>query len=577
MMRTTFSFFEFLKTRSLITLVFLFFVTIILVGCAERDVTKLLVFKSVDPLEKIFKETAFFNVKDPIAIAARGEHATFQFVVRSQLNVSSLKFTLSELKMDDHTLDDIRTGYVDYVRIGRNTPNPSRDKLHTVNGLYPDPIVPRENIDLMADETQSIWVTVYIPEDTPEGIYEGEVVLTGRMGTHSFEVKNPVEVRVYPVTVESTSLWVTNWYTTSPSILALVFGEKDIEPYSDQYWAFLKLLANKMAEYRQNVALISPLRLAEYELDGEGNYQINFRHFDRTVEIFKEAGVVGRIEGGHIGTREAGWISDFVVFVPRIEEDTTYFRKLPISSDSARHFYSTFIPALMDHLVTKGWDNIYMQHLMDEPIPENIDTYVEVARFVKGLAPDLKIVEACHSKDLDNTVDVWVPQLDYMHQDYEFYKERAEAGDEIWFYTCLNPKGEYANRFIELPLIKTRILHWINYRYHIPGYLHWGFDFWRGGDPFSETTSIQLESGTILPGGDAWIVYPGDSSIHSSIRLEAMRDGIVDYELLKMLERKFPEEAAELARQVVYRFDYYDINIDAFREKRKKILEMLSE
>jgi hypothetical protein len=128
-----------------------------------------------------------------------------------------------------------------------------------------------------------------------------------------------------------------------------------------------------------------------------------------------------------------------------------------------------------------------------------------------------------------------------------------------------------------LPLIKTRILHWINYRFGIPGYLHWGFDFWRGGDPYEETTSIQLESGTILPGGDAWIVYPGDSAIHSSIRLEAMRDGIVDYELLKMLEKDHPEVAAELARQVVYRFDYYDIHIGAFREKRRRILEMLSE
>jgi hypothetical protein len=56
-----------------------------------------------------------------------------------------------------------------------------------------------------------------------------------------------------------------------------------------------------------------------------------------------------------------------------------------------------------------------------------------------------------------------------------------------------------------------------------------------------------------------------------------MRDGIVDYELLTMLGEKNPEEAAEMARQVVYRFDYYDINIKAFRQKRQKILTLLSE
>ncbi len=570
------SFFTKSITQSWILSGLVFFVFLLINGCSHPDVKEILVFQAVDPLEKIFKETAFFNEKEALALTARGEHASFQFVVRSQQNVSSLKLEVTGLKYEDQVISDIRVGYVDFVRIGRNTPNPSRDKLNTINGLYPDPIRIAESVDISANETQSIWVTISIPADVPVGRYEGNVTLTGEIQGHPFELTRPIGVQVYPVTIHNTSLWVTNWYSTSPHNLELVFGQSGIKPYSDRYWTFVKLLADKMAEYRQNVALISPLMLAEYSIDQDGAYKIDFARFDQTVEIFKEAGVIGRIEGGHIGTREGGWISDFEVFVPKVEEDTTYFEKYPMSSDSAQQFYSKFIPELMEHLKEKGWDKIYMQHLMDEPIPENIDTYVEVARFVEKLAPDLKIVEACHSKDLDNTVDIWVPQLDYMDQDYEFYKKRAEAGDEIWFYTCLNPKGEYANRFIELPLIKTRLLHWINYRYHIPGYLHWGLDFWRE-DPYDETTSIQTEGGTILPGGDAWIVYPGDSAINSSIRLEAMRDGIVDYELLKMLEVKYPDEAAELARQVVYRFDYYDINIEAFREKRKQILEMLSE
>lgn len=121
------------------------------------------------------------------------------------------------------------------------------------------------------------------------------------------------------------------------------------------------------------------------------------------------------------------------------------------------------------------------------------------------------------------------------------------------------------------------MLHWINYRFDVPGYLHWGFNFWGADDPYIETTSIQTEGGTILPGGDAWIVYPANQALLSSIRLEAMRDGIVDYELLKMLEEKFPDQAKELARQVVYRFDYYDMNIRDFRAKRRQILELLSQ
>jgi hypothetical protein len=560
---------------------FIISLSILFIGCSGKisneELEKELIFKVVDPLEKVFKETAYFREIEPVDHVARGEHATFQFVVRSMEEyIEDLKLEITDLSNDGNLLSNIKIGYVGYVRVGRNTPNHSRDRLRPVSGLYPDPILEEERINLMANETQPIWVTVEIPKDAVPGLYNGQVQLSGKMDGDDFEVEKTIQIKVYPVTVEETRLWVTNWYNSSPRNIGHVSGNPDIEPFSDDYWEFVHLLAGKMAEYRQNVAIISPLRLSEFGLDENGGYSIDFTNFDKTVEIFIEEGVIGRIEGGHIGTRAAGWISDFVVFAPVIETDTTYLKKFPISNDTARSFYAAFIPALTQHLKEKGWMDIYMQHLMDEPIPENVNTYIEIANFIGRLAPDLKIVEACHSKDVNKTVDVWVPQLDYMHIDYDFYKERAEQGDEIWFYTCLNPKGEYANRFIELPLIKTRILHWINYRYNIPGYLHWGFNFWRGGDPFDETTSIQLESGTILPGGDAWICYPGDGKILSSIRLEAMRDGIVDHELLCMLGEKSPEEAAEFARQVVYRFDYYDINIQSFREKRKGILEMLS-
>lgn len=542
----------------------------------EKELDAILTVRSVDPLEKIFKETSVFNAREPLAHVARGEHATIQYVVRPQCAVSSLTAQAGPLINGADTLADIRIGYIGYVHVGRNTPSPSRDKLVSASGLYPDPIIEKESIDIDAGETQPVWITVTVPIDAGPGLYSGELTLSGTINGSDFSKKVPLQVRVYPVTIDKTSLWVTNWYSASPHNLELVFGEKDIPRYSEKYWEYIRLLAQKMAEYRQNVAIISPLQLSEYSLDERGNYVIDFSNFDRTVDIFMDEGVLGRIEGGHIGGREGGWISDFVVSVPIVENGAVTFKSMSIREEDARKFYRAFIPSLTKHLAEKGWDKIYMQHLMDEPIPENVDTYIEIANFIRQLGPELKIVEACHSKDVGNSVQIWVPQLDYMDIDYEFYKKRAAAGDEIWFYTCLNPKGEYANRFVELPLIKTRILHWINFRYNIPGYLHWGLNFWNN-DPYRESTGIQLESGTILPGGDAWIVYPGDRKLYSSIRLEAMRDGIVDYELLKMLEERYPEEAAELARQVVYRFDYYDINVDAFREKRIKILTLLSE
>ena len=116
------------------------------------------------------------------------------------------------------------------------------------------------------------------------------------------------------------------------------------------------------------------------------------------------------------------------------------------------------------------------------------------------------------------------------------------------FIPAWHPQDEYANRFIEQPLIKTRLLHWINFRFGATGYLHWGWDFW-SDNCLEETAGIIPEAGNIMPGGDAFITYPGNGKILSSIRLEAMRDGIVDYELLKMLEQRVLDQFRKLTRR----------------------------
>ena len=111
-----------------------FSTSLILLGCSgrvsEEELKQELVFKPVDPLEKIFKETAFFREIAPITHVARGEHATFQWVVRSMEEyIEGLKLEVVDLSYGENVLSNIKVGYVGYVSVGRNTPNHSRDRL----------------------------------------------------------------------------------------------------------------------------------------------------------------------------------------------------------------------------------------------------------------------------------------------------------------------------------------------------------------------------------------------------------------------------------------------------------------
>jgi hypothetical protein len=543
-------------------------------GSSRMAAQTQILFQYVDPLQKVLKEAAYFPDAEAIAEVARGEYASLQFVVRADQPLSGAQAKVIFSGQGQRLQAGTRTGFVGYVRVGRATPSPSRDRLMPPSGYYPDPILDVASMDIPAHATQPIWLSVAIPEDMPSGDYTAEIQVEAVYGKKKVVLKRPFTVKVYPVTITGTRLWFTNWFTMGDQSLRHLNGGQPVAPYSERYWELLRATAKMMAEYRQNVVLLSPLRLAEYTLEN-GTYRFDFARFDQSVKIFEEAGVLGLIEGGHIGGRESHWTSPFVVDFPVLRDGAIVFDRKPIADPGARNFYTQFIPALVAHLKQKGWYDNYLQHIADEPITENIQSYIDIAGFVKSLAPDIRIIEACHSKDLGNTVDVWVPQLDFFHVDNAFYQERSRQGDEVWFYTCLAPQGEYANRFVELPALKTRVLFWLNYRYNSPGYLHWGLNFWND-NPFDETTGIITESGNVLPGGDAWVVYPAKDRFLSSIRLEATRDGIFDNELLHMLHEKNPAQAQEIARQTVYLFDRYDLNIEAFRNRRKKILELLS-
>ena len=130
------------------------------------------------------------------------------------------------------------------------------------------------------------------------------------------------------------------------------------------------------------------------------------------------------------------------------------------------------------------------------------------------------------------------------------------------------------NRLMDFPLIKTRLLHWVNFRYNYTGFLHWGGNYWTP-EPIKATQPVINQNQTLLPSGDAYIVYPDKehTSILSSIRLEAMLEGIEDYELLKVLARHDPAQADALARQAVSTFTDYVRDVAAFRKIQRNLLE----
>lgn len=178
--------------------------------------------------------------------------------------------------------------------------------------------------------------------------------------------------------------------------------------------------------------------------------------------------------------------------------------------------------------------------------------------------------------DVASYIDIIVVLLDQLPAAYPAIQKLQQSSDKkVWLYTCNSPQGG-ANRFIELPLLKTTLLPWIAAKYHLDGYLHWALNFW-GDAPYADASIVKFgASQMVFPGGDAWLFYPGDQTVNISLRSLAMRNGITDVALLNLLRKKRPEDAERINNDLIKSFNQYDLNTTDYFNKKKEILTLLS-
>lgn len=526
---------------------------------------------AVDPLVNVFRDTAVDGKPAGAAESARGEHATWQLVVTpSPVDLKDLRCEVTPftLKDGDAILPPPSVRFVGYIGCSYTAGKPAADQLRPAPAMYPDPLLETPSLNVAAGDNQAVWLSLRVPETTRPGDYLATATLTARVFGNETRAALPLTLTVYPATVASTRLNVTLWYqmwhhSTQPEMP---------ERFSPAYWDTLRGYVRNMVAHRQNWARVETLWIVGYGRDERGKLTFDFTNFDRWMEILFEEGIQ-KVEGLQYAWRGGKWEGPYQVDVHDENESDYKGRSVPVDSPEAEKFYSAFFPKLHAHLKEKGWLDRYVQHVGDEPVAGNADSYMAAAGFLRKHAPGIPVMEACLSHEMVGAIDIWVPILQDLHRDFEFFQERKKAGDKVWFYTCVNPQGEYANRFVELPLIKTRLLHWINYRYEIDGFLHWGYNFWRP-HPWDDAADHPRK----LPGGDAWIVYPARDGlgIVESIRYEAMRDGIEDHELLSQLGDRDPAAAMELAKRHILDFDRYNTSVEDFRQTRRELLEAVS-
>ncbi len=493
--------------------------------------------------------------------AARNECEDAQICLRSSRAVAQLRVELADLAGPAGAVlpaGRLTADFVGYVPVHENTADNGGGTqiLRPAPDFFPDPFVEWPQIRLDPDLTQPIWLTIRVPADAAPGSYQGQVVV--RADDDSFTV--PVSLEVYPFALpQRNTMWHTNWF-----FISQIEDWYRLERFAEDWWGWVERVAANMGEHRQNTILTPLFDLIRTTRAGTG-YTFDYAMFDRWVETFDRYGVADRIEGGHLGGRASDWTSEFVFCGLTVHGANGQAEKLPsapIGDADRRALLTAFLRSLAEHLQAKGWSERFILHQADEPIPENLTSYQQLAAFVREAWPQVRRIDAIMSNEgLLDSVEIQVPQIQHLGHC------QPPADGELWSYVCLAPQGPYPNRFLDFALLKTRLIPWVNWRYGAVGYLHWGYSAWHawGGcqgpvDPWNSATgaSDRLPTGRLrLPPGDPHIVYPGQEKLCNSIRWEAERKGHEDYEYLVLLSQRIAAApgtpAAEAANALLAR------------------------
>ncbi len=266
--------------------------------------------------------------------------------------------------------------------------------------------------------------------------------------------------------------------------------------------------------------------------------------------------------------------NSYLLFVPGLGHGTFHEKTAGslagynMGTPEHRSLLKAWCHAARSHLENKGWLDKAVSYSFDEPAEKDYPFVIDQLRLLKEDFPGLRRMVPMNrgaAPDFINWVDYWCPILSAF--DPLFARERQKAGDIFTWYICTAPRAPYIAAFIDRPATDLRVWLWQSWQAQVEGILFWESSFWTSASAYPDTMQNPYEDsmswvegygvarGQKRPwaAGDGRLIYPPEACFDggkdpvldgpvSSIRLDAQRDGIEDYEYLAMLKKLLAEK-----------------------------------
>jgi hypothetical protein len=468
--------------------------------------------------------------------AARGERESFGAVVMG-LNGHSLTAKVTELKGPDEVripASEIR------VRWAEGVPASA--------GMVPDPLLEEQPFQPPRGMAPVLWVTVHVPRaKTPAGIYRGRLLVESKGRTASL----PIALEVFDFALPKTTYLQSSFWLFRHTIRNF-YGLKSV-PF-DFYEQFL----DRCLETR-----LSPVDAAEFHdqpfvqivRDETGELQVDWTEWDHYLDHCMQRGMSA------FNVADDHWFGSYFRSFNVRDLKTGKTETITLAPDSQKYADKVvrFFRLAREHFTRRGLaGRAYLQGY-DEP-PQDAKLLAEIRRFYELARqgwPGLRTLITAPPQSypaLHQHVGIWCPLTpDYVDAEAD---KRRKQGEEVWWYVCNGPAAPWANFFLDQSGATHRVLFWQTFGRRSDGLLYWGVNYWPGFEARTMKTPPDDKKWPKVPwddggrNGDGYLLYPGPRGPLTSLRFEIMRDGVEDYDALRMLqalvERKGDRAGAEL-------------------------------
>ncbi len=532
----------------------------------------------IDPLNSdlsegkdVLTKNWIYDGKKVTLNAARGEYISFQLVLTKDGDsiLRGIQVEMSPFKNSDSEFAVEPELFLEWA-VEVKAPSTGYPKASLGNRWYPDALIPFKYVQEGSSHPETgswiyplqlpdfnnridnqrsmlVWVDQYIPfdiKDAPPGIYNSSISVT--IGDKTKEI--PISLNIWNFALPNENNLKASLHHGG------FFKGMDEEQELEVYQLFK----------RNRVSLMDPTYEPDLQISEKGETLIQWKEFDDrlkkyfTGEAFTSS--MGYDYGPGYGEPIETFILPFDVYGKHGSSGWPAIGKPEVERNSEnRDIYKKVIQEVRNHFqpminLKKTDLYVYLNGLDESYFPEAWDRMAYYGDLFKNEYPESKFrVDGGYSEEamrvIENSIEAWASHtINYNIDEVEKYQK---MGIEDWIYGPLIYESSVnswvgSTTFIDLPLVNERAISWSVWKYNAYSWLSWGIGAgWKHAWYDPETWKSANDGGNAQYlhkklNGNGQIIYapgivPNVNGVCPSIRLKAERDGVEEYEFMRLL------------------------------------------